>query len=146
MISRVLILICLYVARWALGAIGADAQRTQARREADEVAVVRTIAGGAVVSEMGHDAACDAIDRLLRRGEIVRGIGCFHLTRAGWARIGRPLTLEQFALLRNLRDDPLGGRTVHHADVYALRSRGLIRAWTLTPAGHAAIEDRHGQE
>ena len=75
----------------AFGALWRYALHLDERDAADELAVLRDLSRGARI-DLAADRICSALIRLRQRGYAVRIEGSYYLTRAGWARVGKPLS------------------------------------------------------
>lgn len=83
--------------------------------------------------------------RLERDGLLVPLDGALYLTRAGWARIGRPLSADELRLLRALK---AGDRHIPICCLRVASRRGLViddfPRVELTPAGRAVLMAEQG--
>lgn len=111
------------------------------QREADELEILSAIAERRPIDLSGLRIE-EAIDRLVRRREIVWVDSAYYLTRAGWARLGKPLSEETVKFLRSWSS----GKQVVRGHLSDLDVRNFIshswsehRSW-LTPAGRAVLD------
>jgi hypothetical protein len=145
--------------RWVLMQLFPQAFGTAAQRLADDDLQVLRVLGGlvdrrATLSRIGVRRWGDAIKRLHVRREIIfldplqddgpdaDGDVLLHLTRAGWERLGEPLSETDLAALRWVRELGPGAREFRGPVNDRMRILGLVADERgLTMAGHAVLED-----
>ncbi len=143
------------LASWLLGSLIASGREEQ--RDADELEILTAIAVRRPI-DLPQLRTGEAFVRLHEAGMLTRLDGRRYLTRAGWARIGRPLSDDEWAVLNEAKRraaeptrwlppwcKPMGAAAWRDINVQCalrwLEHKGLIAngSWDLTPAGRAAL-------
>jgi len=136
-----------FLAALSLSAAAALVYLSRARRRADDVAVLRVIAGlDPTGCPFSRRRILGALRRLWARGDAVRAPACSWLTRQGWARVGMPLSEDEEKILDEaLRRVPPSQSVVplwkrYDRALAVLYRRGLVDAGAeITDAGRVAL-------
>ncbi len=115
-----------------------------ARDAADELAVLRDLARGRIVSLHDSNRIASALIRLRASGHVVRREAAYYLTRAGWARAKDPLSEEELMWLSvepafGPLGNPEAGLIRRNLVRSVARRRGVL-LYELTTPGRVALE------
>lgn len=123
------------------------------RDAADDAAVLRDLSRGCRISIDDGERIANALVRLHAEGLIVRREAAYYLTRAGWARVGKPLSDHGLEILQCARRRDYLTREQWRAEIPAwpryqlnrvremLEERLMLKGgtWDITPAGRAVL-------